>query len=125
MEDETLYPELRAYIFNYCGNLFWRNHRLIIALPPELCNAPTANIAIYKFLLQEIKNNRNAEIDDLISGGYDCYKERISEIIYREHWNEIVLNLCPKCKKVARTPKAKQCQFCFHTWHNQDANKTD
>ncbi len=125
MENETLYPELREYIFKYCGHLFWRNHRFKIVLPPEICNASTANIAVYKFLLQAVNANRNTEMSDLINGGYDYYKQRISELIYRDYKNELVLNLCPKCNKVARTSKAKQCQFCFHTWYNDEFKKAD
>ena len=26
-------------------------------------------------------------------------------------------NNCPKCGKLARTPKAKQCRYCFYNWH--------
>lgn len=28
-----------------------------------------------------------------------------------------VLNFCPVCGKLARTPKAKQCRYCGHDWH--------
>ncbi len=28
-----------------------------------------------------------------------------------------VINNCPKCKRLARTPKAKQCRYCFHSWY--------
>jgi hypothetical protein len=28
-----------------------------------------------------------------------------------------VLNCCPKCDALAKTPKARQCRYCFHDWH--------
>ncbi len=44
-------------------------------------------------------------------------KAKLSEIIVKNHGNEVFWNLCPMCRKLARTPLAKQCKFCNHTWH--------
>ena len=30
---------------------------------------------------------------------------------------ELKANRCPLCKRVARTPLAKQCRWCKHDWH--------
>lgn len=40
--------------------------------------------------------------------------------LFREQGDAIppsFINRCPKCSKIARTPKAKQCPWCFHDWH--------
>lgn len=60
----------------------------------------------------------------LVTGGFEAFKIKVTTRIFNEHRNELELNLCPKCGKIARTPRARQCQFCFHTWHN-DAMKTE
>lgn len=44
-------------------------------------------------------------------------KKRIAEMLLKEYSNEVFLNKCPGCGKLARTPKAKQCRFCLHDWH--------
>lgn len=44
-------------------------------------------------------------------------KKRIAEIILRDYSDKVFLNNCPKCGKLARTPKAKQCRFCEYNWH--------
>jgi hypothetical protein len=31
--------------------------------------------------------------------------------------NPHLINRCPKCFKVTRTPRAKQCRWCYHDWH--------
>jgi hypothetical protein len=34
--------------------------------------------------------------------------------------DEDVLRLasdCPRCGRLAKTPKARQCRFCYHDWH--------
>jgi len=37
--------------------------------------------------------------------------------LLEEKGSEIFLNLCLVCKKLARTPLAKQCRLCGHDWH--------
>ncbi len=32
--------------------------------------------------------------------------------------DKVYFNRCPKCGSLARTPKAKQCRACFHSWHS-------
>lgn len=44
-------------------------------------------------------------------------KEKIAKIIIDKYSNNIILNYCSKCNKLTRTPKAKQCKNCFHSWH--------
>jgi len=44
-------------------------------------------------------------------------EEKIARIIIEKHEDRIFWNRCPKCGKLARTPKAKQCRFCQHDWH--------
>jgi len=48
----------------------------------------------------------------------EMQKERIklSKLILEKHKEKIFWNLCPKCRELARTPKAKQCRFCNHDW---------
>jgi ribosomal protein L40E len=117
MENKELYPELADYIFNYCGKYFWRKVNfapgkvLATAIENEI-----SNILMYKVLTEggEILSDKN--IGELTNDGYEAYKLRISERIFNEHKDELELNLCLKCNKIARTPYAKQCRFCFHNW---------
>ena len=44
-------------------------------------------------------------------------REIIATKLLVKYNDKIVLNKCPKCGKIARTPKAKQCKFCHHDWH--------
>ena len=54
---------------------------------------------------------------ELMKGGYEACVQRIAERIRATHRNEIVINRCPRCHKLARTPKARQCRFCGNDWH--------
>ena len=44
-------------------------------------------------------------------------KAKLSKVLIKKYGDKIFWNLCPKCEKLARTPKAKQCRFCKYDWH--------
>jgi hypothetical protein len=118
MENEELCPELREYIFNYCGKYFWRKVNFTsVKVLASAIESEASNTLMYKVLTEggEILSDKN--ISELTNDGYEAYKERIAQRIFNEHKHELELNLCPKCNKIARTPYAKQCRFCFHNWH--------
>lgn len=54
--------------------------------------------------------------NELFLMGKESLREHIAKRILAEHGEEII-NLCPKCGALARTPLAKQCRSCFHDWH--------
>src|ERR1700761_9268938 len=56
------------------------------------------------------------KVKQLAAGGWDAFALRTAERIYREHRDEIFVNECPRCGKLAKTPKAKQCPHCHHDW---------
>ena len=51
-----------------------------------------------------------------LSMGADEFRHAVRDRVLRDHPK--LVNLCPKCKRVARTPRAKQCRWCFHDWHH-------
>jgi hypothetical protein len=57
------------------------------------------------------------QVLQLASEGSDSFCERTAQRIFDEHSSEIVFNTCPRCGVVAKTPKARQCRFCRHDWH--------
>lgn len=44
------------------------------------------------------------------------YREIVSRVL-QQHATEVVINRCPVCEGVCRTPRAKQCWQCGHDWH--------
>ncbi|HYG49336.1 MAG TPA: hypothetical protein VD905_00460 [Flavobacteriales bacterium] len=54
---------------------------------------------------------------ELIKGGAEQFELSTAQRILNHHGSEIFFNLCPKCRKLARTPQAKQCRHCGHDWH--------
>jgi len=53
----------------------------------------------------------------LMTDGLDAFLRRTRDRILRDHADQVVLNYCPKCGGLAKTPMAQQCHWCFHDWH--------
>ncbi len=53
----------------------------------------------------------------LLNEGPDQFLINCAERILKDCPEKVFLNLCPACKKLARTPDARQCRFCGFDWH--------
>jgi len=61
--------------------------------------------------------SHDPEVLLLVHDGYDAFVLRTGQRILDDNRHRIFLNYCPECHKLARTPRAKQCRFCRHDWH--------
>jgi hypothetical protein len=59
----------------------------------------------------------NSAINKLMENGFESFQSKIVNRILENHQSEIIINRCPKCQKLTRTPQAKQCPHCFFDWH--------
>jgi len=60
----------------------------------------------------------NPEAVELAKDGLEAFEQQAAGRILEVHGNTVILNYCPRCGKLAKTPKARQCRFCFHDWHD-------
>jgi|SRR5580704_2510808 hypothetical protein len=58
------------------------------------------------------------ELLELARDGMQSFLLKTAERILAAHAGEISINRRPRCGEVAKTPKAKQCRFCRHDWHD-------
>lgn len=56
-------------------------------------------------------------IGAVMSRGYETFCQDIAARVLFEHAGDLVLNRCPQCDRIVRTPRARQCLWCFHDWH--------
>ncbi|WP_343673889.1 hypothetical protein [Chitinophaga sp.] len=49
--------------------------------------------------------------------GPDQFNILVASKIKEKYESEIFFNNCPKCGKLCRTARAKQCRYCGHDWH--------
>ncbi|WP_423736355.1 hypothetical protein [Chitinophaga caseinilytica] len=111
-----MYPELEDYIFNYCSS-FWT--------PEEGKAWKTYNVQVNAGSSESVRNravemgwiSQDPAVLALLADGYPAFRSNVARRIWTEHRDELELNYCPSCRKIARTPLAKQCRFCGHDWH--------
>jgi hypothetical protein len=56
------------------------------------------------------------DVLELVSGGEDELDRKIAARILAEHSDKVFINNCPSCGRLARTPFARQCRHCGHSW---------
>ena len=59
------------------------------------------------------------EVMELLKDGYDAFESRSADRIMKESPDKVYFNNCPQCARLARSPQAKQCRFCGHSWHKK------
>jgi hypothetical protein len=55
----------------------------------------------------------------VLQDGPAAFQQRVAHRIYAENGGEALLNNCPVCKRLARTPQARQCRYCGHRWRGE------
>ena len=61
--------------------------------------------------------SEDPEVLRLTSDGFQPFAERTAKRILAEHAEAVLLNCCPRCGELTRTPMARQCRFCHFDWH--------
>src|SRR5215475_8312761 len=115
--------ELAWYIYRYFGQFM--THKEHAAGRHFMATQKATGGRSDRAAQQEARKSRihaeflsnDPEVLDLALDGFDAFVQGTAERILAEHGNEIQINRCPRCGKVAKTPKAKQCRFCHFDWH--------
>lgn len=113
--NETLYPELIDYIYEYCSEFKTNDEK--IAGRTIIYTAKTNNEKMFRIMKSRGWYSDEQHILDMLADGNQVFITRVATRIFNDHKDKLDLNLCPQCGKIARTPKARQCRFCGHTWH--------
>ena len=114
--------ETSNYIVTYFSNLLTTEEKLAIkhissTIKLDLNNQPNRNDNLVKVYKKEGWLTSEKAVLDLLDEGYGRFEFRVAERILKEHSEKVRLNFCPNCRRLARTPLAKQCRFCGHDWH--------
>ena len=73
-------------------------------------------------LMEKYYARRNAQALKLIGDdleGLRCFKASVADRIKTEIASgRVVVNRCPGCSRIVKTPLARQCLWCGRDWHN-------
>ena len=121
--------QLTAYILNYYGHLASEfENDVLLALNLD-AKAIQSESPIMKRKLREerdriIERITNPQVVAMIARGRDYCRKQIRERIVRDNDISIDLNTCTKCGRLARTPNARMCVQCGHTWYDSKEDVT-
>ena len=57
-----------------------------------------------------------SSVQKLLVDGPQAFHTAAAQRLLRKRSRAIDLNRCPTCSRIPRTPKAKQCPWCFARW---------
>ena len=108
---------LKNYVLEHFYHLFTELEKLGFkaAMAEEKAKNSSSNMA--KMLRDRWGSKNNPDVVKALSNGYEEFREAVFQRLMNDHSNDIEINRCPKCNKIARTPRAKQCRWCFYQWH--------
>lgn len=116
MESETA-----KYIINHFSRLLSVEERMAIKHTTstyKLSNSSSNNTSINRLYRERGWLTSDQTVLDLLKDGYDNFELNVANRILSENPDQIFLNNCPKCHKLARTPYARQCRHCGNSWHH-------
>jgi hypothetical protein len=110
--------ELASYIRTYFSELMTDDERL--ALKYHMFTYKTEdNPKMRQALVDRGWITERKDIQEFLKDGYEEFELNVANRVMTETAEKVFLNNCPKCKKLARTPFAKQCRYCKYNWHDK------
>ena len=76
----------------------------------------TRKIALKEKEMELLYGYKDRKTNKLVSLGKEELENKIAHRLLKDHESELINN-CPRCGSLARTPNAKQCRFCNYDWH--------
>ena len=107
------------YIFSYYSRFMTLEEAAAWKHSTTLSKFQSITDERHQWMLEKGWLSYKKEVLKLLNDGYEQFTINTAERILRDNPNKIYFNNCPNCGKLARTPQAKQCRFCGHSWHKQ------
>lgn len=111
--------DLKRYILNHYSVLLSKEEKLALKhLRHAQKLASQSNTEKVKTIKAYLKIGWISENEiDLTDESVQRIENDLAESLLKNHYDQISINNCPKCNQLARTPFAKQCRYCGHSWH--------
>lgn len=110
--------ETASYIFKYYRGFLnekeYLAHRHLVSL--FKLDGVDENSIQYKIYKRKGWITTDKEALELIKNGATEFTINTANRILKEHKDQVFLNYCPNCQRLARTPKAQQCRHCENKW---------
>lgn len=113
-------PELKKYLLEQCRDWMFDDEKVVLRRLnlTEHGEITTEKSTLAQHKMELLYRFKDDNINEMVSLGKTRAEENIANRILKDNPN--ILNNCPRCRKLARTPKARQCRHCGHKWFEND-----
>jgi hypothetical protein len=116
---------LTGYIWNYYQHLMTEFERKvntvgILLEKAELSRLRHPDSKSPASMLERIDVMSSPGVKEALEGGFTKFREKVVHRILTEDSKQVFINRCPNCNRIVRTPKAKLCTWCGHSWYDVD-----
>lgn len=119
--DSSLDDELTRYVLAHYGRYCTESEDLALRVLNMRLKAEHAqNPDIQRKLAEHRGLELTPEVQHLVAAGRVPTRLAIRKRLLRDHAADIFLNYCPKCSALCRTPLARMCVACGHSWRDQN-----
>lgn len=59
------------------------------------------------------------DVNAALREGAEAFERRVWERVLADPAAQRFINRCPQCRRLVRSPTARQCFWCGHDWHGQ------
>jgi hypothetical protein len=110
---------LTWYVWHNLQHLMTSDDRRIgLAAVARMQAAITEDEKVAHMLLKGPGRLGAPEVDLAIARGPESFRIEVAVRLLADPTALASVRRCPRCNRVARTPKAKQCFWCGHDWHD-------
>lgn len=112
--------ELTRYIWNNYEHLMTAFERRVgRAILARQKAAAVEGEAMKRMLSKRWGLIGDPEVDSALAAGPEPFRRSVGKRILLE-CGDVIVNRCPQCGRVVRTPRARQCLWCGHDWHSAE-----
>jgi hypothetical protein len=110
---------LAAYLWRNYATLFEPSDRIVMKALIGEAKASLVDSPTYAERLRELFGTiRTAAVAAQLADGESEFQRRACAKLLASHAKEVIVNCCPSCSRIVRTPRARQCLWCGHDWHS-------
>lgn len=111
--------ELDRYVWDYYSQLLSDFELRVQRVHRTEHKAADASEPMARALRDRWGCGGDAEVGAALADGWESFRSAVRARLVREHAADLVINRCPACHCVVKTPLARQCLWCGHDWHDR------
>ncbi len=110
--------ELTQYVWHNYFYLTTKDERWVfVVVHSDASSSTSFQQRVAPLLAKFPELARDPEARSALTGGWEPFRRWVCLRILTGCADELVINRCPRCQRVVRTPRAQQCFWCGHDWH--------